>query len=61
MCSDPGGRASGTDRGDGGHGSDWAGVGPPDDVAKVVLFLASSAAEYMVGQRLFINGGALMP
>lgn len=36
-------------------------VGRPDDVAKVVVFLASSASEYMTGQTLFINGGALMP
>jgi len=36
-------------------------VGQPDDVAKVVLFLASPASEYMTGQTLFINGGALMP
>jgi NAD(P)-dependent dehydrogenase (short-subunit alcohol dehydrogenase family) len=36
-------------------------VGHPDDVARVVVFLASSASEYMTGQTLFINGGALMP
>jgi 3-oxoacyl-[acyl-carrier protein] reductase len=36
-------------------------VGQPDDVATVVVFLASSAAAYMTGQTLFINGGALMP
>jgi NAD(P)-dependent dehydrogenase (short-subunit alcohol dehydrogenase family) len=36
-------------------------VGQPDDVAKVVVFLASTGAEYMTGQTLFINGGALMP
>jgi 3-oxoacyl-[acyl-carrier protein] reductase len=36
-------------------------VGHPDDVASVVLILASSASEYMTGQTLFINGGALMP
>jgi len=36
-------------------------VGRPDDVAKVVVFLASSASDYMTGQTLFINGGALMP
>ncbi len=39
----------------------WGRVGQPDDVAQVVLFLASSAAEYMTGQTFFINGGALMP
>ena len=36
-------------------------VGQPDDVARVVVFLVSSASEYMTGQTLFINGGALMP
>jgi 3-oxoacyl-[acyl-carrier protein] reductase len=36
-------------------------IGHPDDVAKVVVFLASTAADYMTGQTLFINGGALMP
>jgi NAD(P)-dependent dehydrogenase (short-subunit alcohol dehydrogenase family) len=36
-------------------------VGRPDDVAKVVVFLASSAAAPMTGQTIFINGGALMP
>jgi 3-oxoacyl-[acyl-carrier protein] reductase len=36
-------------------------VGRPDDVAKVVVLLASAAAGYMTGQTLFINGGALMP
>jgi 3-oxoacyl-[acyl-carrier protein] reductase len=36
-------------------------VGRPDDVAKVVVFLASSAAQAMTGQTIFINGGALMP
>jgi 3-oxoacyl-[acyl-carrier protein] reductase len=33
----------------------------PDDVAKVVVFLASSAFDYVTGQTLFVNGGALMP
>lgn len=36
-------------------------VGQPDDIAKVVVLLASSATEYMTGQTLFVNGGALMP
>jgi 3-oxoacyl-[acyl-carrier protein] reductase len=36
-------------------------VGRPDDVAKVVVFLASSAAAVMTGQTIFINGGALLP
>jgi 3-oxoacyl-[acyl-carrier protein] reductase len=39
----------------------WGRVGVPDDVAKVILFLASEMAEYMTGQTLYINGGALMP
>jgi 3-oxoacyl-[acyl-carrier protein] reductase len=36
-------------------------VGRPDDVAKVVVFLASTAAASMTGQTVFINGGALLP
>jgi NAD(P)-dependent dehydrogenase (short-subunit alcohol dehydrogenase family) len=36
-------------------------VGQPDDVAKIVVFLASAGAEYVTGQTLFVNGGALMP
>ena len=36
-------------------------VGQPDDVARVVVFLVSAASDYMTGQTLFINGGALMP
>jgi NAD(P)-dependent dehydrogenase (short-subunit alcohol dehydrogenase family) len=36
-------------------------VGRPDDVARVVLFLASRLAEYVTGQTVYVNGGALMP
>ncbi|PYM60877.1 MAG: hypothetical protein DMD79_14740 [Candidatus Rokuibacteriota bacterium] len=36
-------------------------VGEPDDVAKIVVFLASAGAGYVTGQTLFVNGGALMP
>ena len=32
----------------------------PDDVAKVVLFLASSAADYMTGSVLLVDGGYLL-
>jgi len=32
-----------------------------DDVAKAVVFLASSAFDYVTGQTLYVNGGALMP
>ena len=32
-------------------------VGEPDDIAKVVLFLASSAADYMTGSIVIADGG----
>lgn len=32
-------------------------IGEPDDVAKVILFLASELAEYITGQVIHINGG----
>lgn len=36
-------------------------VGTPNDVAKVVLFLASELADYLTGQSIEINGGLYMP
>jgi NAD(P)-dependent dehydrogenase (short-subunit alcohol dehydrogenase family) len=42
-------------------GSEVDRVGLPDDVAKAAVFLASSAFEYVTGQTIFVNGGALMP
>jgi len=35
--------------------------GDPDDVARVVAFLASEAAGYMTGQTLHVDGGMVMP
>jgi 2-deoxy-D-gluconate 3-dehydrogenase len=35
-------------------------VGEPDDVAKVVLFLASAAADYMTGSLVVADGGFLI-
>ncbi len=32
-------------------------LGQPDDIAKVVLFLASPAADYMAGQVVIVDGG----
>ena len=35
-------------------------MGEPDDVAKVVLFLASAAADYITGSLLLVDGGHLL-
>ena len=35
-------------------------LGEPDDVAGVVLFLASDAAQYVTGETIVIDGGALL-
>ena len=35
-------------------------MGEPDDIAKVALFLASSASDYMTGELLVVDGGALL-
>lgn len=35
-------------------------MGQPDDVAKVVLFLASGAADYMTGSYVLVDGGFLL-
>jgi len=35
-------------------------MGEPDDIGKVVLFLASAAADYMVGSVIIADGGALL-
>jgi len=35
-------------------------IGEPDDVAKVVLFLASAAADYITGEMIVIDGGYLL-
>ena len=34
--------------------------GEPDDIAKVVLFLASSASDYMCGEMVVVDGGILL-
>jgi NAD(P)-dependent dehydrogenase (short-subunit alcohol dehydrogenase family) len=34
--------------------------GTPEEVAAVVVFLASSAADYLVGEIVEVNGGQLM-
>ena len=35
-------------------------IGEPDDIAKLVVFLASDAASWITGQCYIINGGAVM-
>jgi 2-hydroxycyclohexanecarboxyl-CoA dehydrogenase len=38
----------------------WGRVGTPEEVAEAVVFLASSAADYVTGQTLSVNGGLTM-
>jgi 2-dehydro-3-deoxy-D-gluconate 5-dehydrogenase len=35
-------------------------MGVPDDIAKVALFLASNASDYMTGSTLVVDGGRLL-
>lgn len=35
-------------------------MGIPDDIAKVAVFLASSASDYMTGEAIVVDGGALL-
>jgi 2-deoxy-D-gluconate 3-dehydrogenase len=35
-------------------------MGEPDDIAKVAVFLASSAADYMTGEIVVVDGGSLL-
>ena len=35
----------------------WGRVGTPADIASVVAFLASDAAEFITGQTLYVDGG----
>ncbi len=35
-------------------------MGEPDDVARVVLFLASAASDYMTGENILVDGGYML-
>ena len=46
-------------RGGAAHGPDGIGmhrIGTPEEIADVVLFVASDAARYMTGQELLVDG-----
>ena len=38
-----------------------AAFGEPDDVADVIVFLASDQARWVTGQKLYVGGGLKMP
>ena len=38
-----------------------AALGEPDDVADVIVFLASDQARWVTGQKLYVGGGLKMP
>lgn len=38
----------------------WGRLGQPEDVAKVVAFIASDDADYMIGQTISVSGGLTM-
>jgi len=35
-------------------------IGAPEEVARTILFLASEASSYLVGETIEVNGGMLM-
>ena len=35
-------------------------LGEPEDIADVIVFLASNSARYMTGQTLVVDGGLLV-
>jgi 2-deoxy-D-gluconate 3-dehydrogenase len=35
-------------------------MGEPDDIGKVVLFLAGGLASYLTGSQIVVDGGALL-
>jgi 3-oxoacyl-[acyl-carrier protein] reductase len=35
-------------------------IGQPDDIAEVIIFLASDAARYVTGQTLLADGGVTL-
>ena len=43
------------------HTRPWVGSGTPNDVVGAVLFLASSAASFITGHTLVVDGGYLLP
>jgi 3-oxoacyl-[acyl-carrier protein] reductase len=42
------------------HAIPWRRIGEPEDIAQMIVFLVSPAADYITGQTMHVNGGQFM-